>query len=397
MLGAVSGALHLETLSFIPSLYNGLCLPAFGCVSAYVSPCLSRSHIVGYVSIGKKELDQQFRELYTIVHFICPAGHRYGMSQHAPGKHFRKGISLFELFEMFPDNKTAEKWFESRIWRNGRTCSRCGYDGTVQSRHPTMPYYCSRCRKRFSIKTGTVMEASNVSYRKWAIVTYQFATNLKGISSMKIHRDLHVTQKTAWFIVQRLRESWRTLAGADAMEGPVEIDEAFIGGREKNKHADKKHTTKKTAVVGIKDRETKTIRAKPVPETTAARLGKFIQDNATKDSKKYTDDNKAYAGLENHEAVRHSVKEYVRGTVHTNGIESSWALLKRGYHGTFHHVSAEHLHHYVNEFAGRLNTRDMDTISMVGMMAENMSGKRLTYAALTETGTFAMRELEAVS
>ena len=150
-------------------------------------------------------------------------------------------------------------------------------------------------------------------------------------------------------------------------------------------------------MVGIKNRKTNTIRAKPVPETTAARLGKFVKDNASKESKKYTDDNKAYADLENHETVRHSVGEYVRGMAHTNGVESFWALLKRGYHGTFHHVSAEHLHRYVNEFAGRLNTRDMDTVGMMGTMTENMSGKRLTYASLIATGTFAMRAAEELA
>lgn len=304
------------------------------------------------------------------------------MSQNAPGKHFRKGISLIELFEMFPDNKVAERWFESNIWKDGRKCGRCGYTGTAKSKHPTMPYYCSVCRKRFSIKTGTVMEASNVGYRKWAILTYQFATNLKGISSMKVHRDLKVTQKTAWFMVQRLRECWKVLAGVDKMDGPVEIDEAYFGGRETNKHATKKGTIKKTAVVGIKDRSTNTIRATPVPETTKARLQHFAETNTVKGAKTYTDENPAYKGLSNHETVNHSVSEYVRGMAHTNGMESFWASLKRGYHGTFHHISEIHLHRYVNEFAGRLNARDMDTIQMMGVMAEGMSGQRLTYRDL---------------
>ena len=158
------------------------------------------------------------------------------MSQNAPGKHFRKGIGLIELFEMFPDNHTSVKWFESNIWRNGRVCPRCECADTIESSHPRLPYHCPMCRRHFSVKVSTVMESSKISYQKWAIVTYQFATNLKGVSSMKMHRDLHVTQKAAWFMAHRLRESWRTLVGVTDMKGPVEIDETHIGGKEGNKH-----------------------------------------------------------------------------------------------------------------------------------------------------------------
>ncbi len=300
----------------------------------------------------------------------------------APGKSYRIGITMVDLFKMFPDDKTAEKWFESRIWKDGRRCPRCGNDDTVTGRHPRMSYYCHECDRYFSVKIGTVMESSKISYQKWAIATYLFATNLKGVSSMKLHRDLGITQKSAWFMVHRLRESWRKLAGVDQMEGPVEIDEAFFGGREGNKHADKKGTSKKTAVVGAKDRNTNRITASPVPETTKARLEHFIDGHVRQDAKKYTDENPSYSGLTNHESVRHSVGEYVRGMAHTNGMESFWAIMKRGYDGTFHHISEEHLHRYVNEFAGRHNIRTMDTMDMMNTVAENMAGSRLTYRRL---------------
>ena len=304
------------------------------------------------------------------------------MSQHALGKSFRKGITMMELFKMFPDNATAEKWFESRIWQNGRKCPKCSNPDTTTARHPTMPYYCYICRRHFSVKKGTVMERSHISYQHWAIGTYLFATNLKGVSSMKIHRDLGITQKSAWFMVHRLRESWKTLAGVDKMEGPVEIDEVYLGGLEKNKHKEDKGKKEKVAVIGVKDRATNRISAQPVPETTKARLGHYIESKVFNTAKKYTDENPAYGSLNNHESVRHSVGEYVRGQAHVNGMESFWSMVRRGYDGVFHHISEEHLHRYINEFAGRHNIRSMDTADMMGSVAESMTGHRLTYQAL---------------
>ncbi len=224
---------------------------------------------------------------------------------------------MAELFQMFPDEKTAMKWFETTLWKDGRKCPRCGSSMTSESAHRTMPYRCVDCKQFFSVKMGTIMERSKISYQSWAIATYLFATNLKGVSSMKLHRDLGITQKSAWFLVHRLRESWGTLV-SDKMEGPVEIDEVYIGGKEKNKHHSRKGATGKTAVVGIKDRKTGTILAKPVSETTAARLGQFNQDNAEADAVKYTDDNMAYKSLKHHESVKHSVGEYVKEQAHTN-------------------------------------------------------------------------------
>lgn len=304
------------------------------------------------------------------------------MSQQAPGKHYREGLTLTKLFKMFPDNKTAEKWFESRIWTDGRKCPECGNLDSTLSRHPTMPYYCYKCKSHFSVKKGTIMERSKISYQNWAIATYQFATNLKGVSSMKLHRDLGITQKTAWFMVHRLRESWKQLAGVDKMDGPVEIDEAFFGGSESNKHAVKKRHGKKTAVVGAKDRKTNKITAMPVPETTKVRLENFVEKTVQKDAKKYTDENPSYSDLSNHESVKHSAGEYVRGMAHTNGMESFWSMMKRGYDGVFHHISEDHLFRYVNEFAGRHNIRNMNTIDMMNEVAKNMVGNRLTYKDL---------------
>lgn len=234
-----------------------------------------------------------------------------------------KDMSLEELFDMFPDNKSAMKWFESNIWPDGRICPRCGYKYTCVAKHPEMPYYCSECKKYFSVKTGTAMEHSRIGYRKWAVAIYLIATRPKDISSVQLHRDLGIRQPSAWYMLHRLRTSWDTVVGPDLMTGPVEVDEVHLGGLEKNKHADKKHQRKKTAVVGIKDRKTGIIRAIPVPETTAARLVEFVTSNIKKGTKVFTDENRAYASLDNHETVNHSDKEYVRARFTSTGWNRS--------------------------------------------------------------------------
>ena len=300
-------------------------------------------------------------------------------------------LSLEELFVMFPDNKTAMEWFEGNMWPDGRECPRCGYKYTCVAKHPEMPYFCSECKKYFSVKIGTIMESSKISYRKWAVATYLIATHPKGVSSVQLGKDLGTSQSAAWFLMHRLRESWHTISGPDLMSGPVEVDEVYLGGREKNKHADKKGKRGKTAVVGIKDRKTGTIRATPVPETTAARLTEFVESNIAKGAKVFTDENRAYCALENHETVNHGDGECVRGEVHVNGMESFWALVRRGYNGTFHHIEPKHLHRYVNEFAGRLGMRALDVVSKMCAIVRNLAGKRLTYRQLVAPSTLCGR------
>ena len=311
------------------------------------------------------------------------------MAQTAPGKHYRKGLSLVELTRMFPDDAAAERWFVETRWPNGVTCPYCGTSERVKARknRKPMPYYCGACRKYFSVRTGTPIEASNLGLQKWAIAFYLLSTNLKGASSMKLHRDIEVTQKTAWHLAHRIRESW----GGDGFPfvGPVEIDETFIGGKSRNMHARKREqvikgrgTVGKTAVIGAKDRRTNRVTAAVIDNTDQLTLQGFVVENVEPGAKVYTDDHGGYVGLPNHETVRHSVKEYVNGMAHTNGIESFWAMLKRGYVGTYHRMSAKHLHRYVDEFSGRHNIRKADTIDQMRAMVRGMGGKRLTYKDL---------------
>ena len=163
------------------------------------------------------------------------------------------------------------------------------------------------------------------------------------------------------------------------MKDPVEVDEKYVGGSEKNKHADKKHTVKKSIVAGIKDRSTNKVSAQVVPEVTTAILTEFIEQYKTEEVKTYTDENPVYHRLYNHETVNYSSGEYVRDQAHTNDMASFWAMLERRYDGIYRHISHDHLHIYVNEFSGRRNIRDNDTIDMMGQMTTGMVGQRLRY------------------
>ena len=306
-----------------------------------------------------------------------------------PGRAERKGLSLEELFALFPDETAARQWFESVRWADGRYCPRCEGENTqhIQTERPA-PYHCRDCRYFFSVKTGTAMQGSPIPLRKWAIAFYLMVTNLKGVSSMKLHRDLGITQKSAWYMMHRIREAWK--AHEDVVTGPVEVDETYIGGKEKNKHWDKKlrrgrGPVGKAAVVGMKDRPTKRVQAEVVDYTDKETLQHFVTTRIQPGTQVYTDEFRSYRGLSDnyeHETIRHSIGEYVRGMVHTNGIESFWATLKRGYHGTYHKMSKKHLHRYVAEFAGRHNVRSLDTLDQMVGLALGIVGKRLSYREL---------------
>ena len=312
------------------------------------------------------------------------------MEQKAPGRHQRKGITLVDAVKRFSDESEAERWFVETRWPDGVVCPFCGClnTGRRKNRKP-QPYHCRACRKDFSVKTGTLMHGSKLSLGTWAIAYFLFSTSLKGVSSMKLHRDLGITQKSAWHLAHRIRETWEDKKGASFL-GPVEVDETYVGGVEGNKHASKKTNAGrgpvgKTAVVGMKDRGTNAVSAVVVRQTDRPTLQSLITEQVEQGAKVYTDDHRSYIGLPNHESVKHSVSEYVNGMAHTNGIESFWALLKRGYHGTYHKMSAKHLQRYVNEFSGRHNARTLDTIDQMELMAQQRVDKPLRYRDLVSS------------
>jgi transposase-like protein len=303
----------------------------------------------------------------------------------------RERISLLEFTKRFDTEEKAMRFFEGAGWKEGRRCPYCDSDKTREATHKTMPYWCGACRKYFSVKTGTLMQGSRISYLQWLTAIYLIRTSPKGIPSTKLGADLGISQQSAWFLGHRIRKGWEKNI-KEMFFGKVEADETYIGGLESNKHAKKRRRTGrggsgsgKETVLGIRERGSKRVKAiliNPKKETT---LGVLLQ-HVSRDSRIYTDQGLHYTPLKHlgygHESVNHKAGEYVRGDASTNGIESFWALLKRGYKGTYHWMSPKHLQRYLDEFTGRLNTSHLDTMDQVRATVRGLVGKRLTYKEL---------------
>ena len=297
-------------------------------------------------------------------------------------------MSLIELMKMFPTEEAATAWFEDVLWAGERCCGKCGSVETRTVPHAKpMPYWCPSCRSYFSVRTGTAIARSNVPLRKWAIAIYLCLTSLKSVSSMKLHRDLGVSQKTAWFMLHRIREAWAEQLPA-AFAGPVEADETFMGGRAKNMHAAKRKQltgrggADKMAVAGVKDRATGRVRASVVERVDGPTLTGFVEAHAAQEAIVYTDEATAYTTLANRHAVTHGVGEWVRDQIHINGMESFWSMLKRAHMGTFHKLSPKHLDRYVQEFAGKHNMRNSGTLAQMRTTAARLVGRNLLYREL---------------
>ncbi len=301
--------------------------------------------------------------------------------------------NVIGLLDAFPDEAACAQHLASIRWPSGPVCLLCGGTEKVYRMKRPGIYKCGACRKEFSIRRGTVYEESRLPLRKWFLAAFLMTTSRKGISSHQLAREIGTTQKTAWFVLGRLRkasEQASTIAGT--MPGPVESDTAFFGGREQNKHASKKlHAGRgpvgKMAVVNVRSRVTGEVSAAKIERDDTEHLADFLLDRVAYDEVLYTDEARAYQplrGLFQHETVNHSIGEYVRGEASTNGAESFWAMLRRGYVGVFHQLSWRHLHRYLAEFSHRWNMLDLSSSQRVDAILKAGIGERLTYEELTE-------------
>lgn len=312
----------------------------------------------------------------------------------APGKSTRKGISIFDLMKLFPDEEQSRLWFEAIIWRNGIDCPYCGSEKiSERPNHKPQPYRCKTCRKHFSVRTKTVMAYSRLPLQKWAMAVFIVCTDIKGTSSLHLHRTLNITQTSAWYMLHRIREAFPVKF--EVFSDTVEVDETYLGGKRKNMSNSKRKNLKgrgsvgKTAVVSVVERKTKKVIAKVVTKTDQPTLQQFVIENVAEGTTVNTDEALAYSKLKesyDHATVNHSMKQFVSGQTHTNTIESFWSTLKKGYNGTYHHFSPKHTQRYLNEFASRHSSRcrkkPLDTLVMMTNLVVGMLGKRLSYIDL---------------
>ncbi|HUE10470.1 MAG TPA: IS1595 family transposase [Steroidobacteraceae bacterium] len=297
--------------------------------------------------------------------------------------------TLADLCNTFSDNQVAIDHFRAIRWKNGEFCPHCGHDKIYTPKDKAGRYTCAQCHQRFSILVGTIFENTKLPLRVWFGAIWLLTNHPKGIASTTLARDLGITQKSAWFVLHRLRYAARTQSFNAPLTGKVEVDETYVGGKAHNKRGGRGGSgggvKGKTAVIGAVSDKGGVI-AKVLPRTVGwPEAQKFIDESVSRDADMLvTDAHQAYKGLQGypqHEIVNHYRGEYARGKVHTNTIESVWAMLKRQINGTHHWVSARHLQKYVDEMAWRMSRRAMTAEERINALFSAVEG-RLTYKAL---------------
>ena len=309
----------------------------------------------------------------------------------------RVTVSTYQFFERYPDKEAARLYLEERRWKGHVVCPHCGCDGRITARKGKRVgyYYCGDCKQEFTVRTGTIFERSHVPLNKWLYAMYLVVTARKGISSLQLSKELGVTQKTAWFVLGRLREA----CGEDytLLKGIIEVDEVYIGGKRRNMSNAKRKALKeagvgrgpdgKQPVLGMRERGGKTV-AKPIEGTDTGTLHREIAKHVEAGSTAYTDELSGYNGLDEayeRGTVNHGAGEYVGANdIHINSMESVWAVLRRGLYGVWHKASVKHLHRYVNEATFRLNEGNVKahTMDRLRSFVDRAFKHRITYKEL---------------
>jgi len=295
--------------------------------------------------------------------------------------------------KIFQEETAAREFLEAQRWPDGVICPHCGATENIRklegkSHRPGL-YQCNGCREHFTVTVGTLYERSHIPLHKWLLASYLLSSSKKGMSAHQLHRMLGITYKSAWFMAHRIRESMKPCDPSPlGGEGKtVEADETFVGGKEKNKHAkDRKHLGRgavgKEAVFSLVERGGK-VRSTHVKSVTSATLGTIMREQLNSETHLMTDDARQYIPLGKdyaaHDAVKHSIGEYVRGGAHTNTIEGYFSIFKRGMTGVYQHCNEKHLKRYLAEFDFRYNERSMSDMERTQVALKGIEGKRLTY------------------
>ena len=298
--------------------------------------------------------------------------------------------SLYDLTEYFDTEEKCLEHLKSVRWKEGKYCPHCG-SLKVYEFSNGKTYKCGDCRKKFSVKVGTIFEDTKIPLRKWFMAIYLLTSHKKGISSMQLARDIKITQKSAWFILHRLRYASQSKSFRMKLSGDVEVDETYLGGKQANKHKSKRESgtpgrsmKTKSVAFGMLERGGE-LRMIPLDDTKKKNIQPVIVQNIEQGSNIMTDDYKSYRGLNkkyNHGVVKHSLKMYVeKGNIHTNSVEGALSLFKRGIIGIYHHISRKHLPLYLGEFSYRYNTREFQEDHRIDNFLDRCNG-RLTYARL---------------